>query len=181
MRPGLRKLALTAHVVTSVGWLGAVAAFLALSVAGMVGDDVQRVRGAYLAMELIGWFVIVPMSFASLVIGLIQALGTEWGVFRHYWILIKLVLNVLASGVLLLHMLPIQQVASLAATTALSSDDLRELRVQLVGDAAAALVVLLVATSLSVIKPRGMTRYGHRKQRPRKRGDARGPSNERHR
>ena len=164
MRPGTRKLALTIHVVASVGWLGAVSAFLALSIAGLIGEDVQRVRGAYLAMEMIGWSVIVPLSIASLITGLIQSLGTEWGLLRHYWILIKLVLNVLASVVLLLHMMPIGQVAQVAATAPLSSTDLHGLRIQLIADAAAALVVLLVATGLSVIKPRGMTRYGRRKQ-----------------
>jgi hypothetical protein len=37
MTPRLRKFALTAHVTSSVGWLGAVAAFLALAVAGLTG------------------------------------------------------------------------------------------------------------------------------------------------
>jgi len=162
MTPRLRKLALIAHVVSSVGWLGAVGAFLALSIAGLISDGDQPVRAAYLAMDMIGWFVIVPSSFASLLTGLIQSSGTEWGLFRHYWVLIKLVLNVLASTVLLIHMQPIGHVASVAATTSLSSTDLHGLRIQLVADAAAALVVLLVATALSVVKPRGVTRYGRR-------------------
>ena len=55
MTPGLRKFALTAHVTSSVGWLGAVAAFLALAVAGLAVRDAQTVRASYLSMELIGW------------------------------------------------------------------------------------------------------------------------------
>jgi hypothetical protein len=160
MTPATRKLALTVHVVTSVGWLGAVAAFLALAVAGLTSSDPQRVRAVYLAMELLGWFVIVPASWASLLSGLIQSLGTEWGLFRHHWIVIKLVLNVLAGGVLLLHMGPIGEAARAAAGPAPSIADLHGARVQLVGDAIAALAVLAVATALSVIKPRGVTRYG---------------------
>ncbi|MEO8549392.1 MAG: hypothetical protein ABI678_05450 [Kofleriaceae bacterium] len=163
MTPVVRKLALITHVVASVGWLGSVAAFLALSIAGLIGKDPQRVRAAYLAMEMIGWFVIVPLSVASLVTGLIQSLGTEWGLFRHYWILIKLVLNVLASAVLLLHMMPIGHVADIAATSVLGSD-LHGIRVQLIADATAAIVVLLVATGLSIIKPRGLTKYGRKRR-----------------
>lgn len=163
MSPIVRKLALVTHVVASVGWLGSVCAFLALSIAGLIGEDPQRVRGAYLAMEMIGWYVIVPLSVASLLTGLIQSLGTEWGLFRHYWIVIKLVLNVLASAVLLLHMMPIGHVADIAATQGLGPD-LHGARVQLIADATAAIVVLLVATGLSIIKPRGLTKYG-RKQR----------------
>jgi hypothetical protein len=163
MTPGVRKLALTAHVVSSVGWLGAVAAFLALAVAGVTSTHAPMVRGAYLAMECTGWFVIVPLSLASLLTGLIQSLGTEWGLLRHYWILVKLVLTVLATLVLLVHMQPIGDVAAVAAERSLSSADLARLRIQLIADAGAALLVLLGATVLSVFKPRGLTRYGRRR------------------
>jgi hypothetical protein len=59
LTPRLRKLALTAHVTSSVGWLGAVVAFLALSIASLASQDPQTVRGAYLVMELTGWVVLV--------------------------------------------------------------------------------------------------------------------------
>jgi hypothetical protein len=165
MTPFVRKFALTAHVTASVGWLGSVAAFLALAVAGLTSQDAARVRAAYLAMEMTGWLVIVPLSVASLVTGLIQSLATTWGLFRHYWIVIKLLINVFASVLLLVHMRPTTYLAGVAATTTLSGTDLRGLRVQLVADAGAAVVILLVATVLSVYKPRGMTAYGRRKQR----------------
>ena len=64
MTPRLRKFGLTAHVMFSVGWLGAVAAYLALAIAGLTSQDAQMVRAAYLAMKLIGWSVIVPLSLA---------------------------------------------------------------------------------------------------------------------
>ena len=54
MRPRLRKFVLTAHVVSSVGWLGAIAVFLALAIAGLASQQAQLVRGAYLAMESTG-------------------------------------------------------------------------------------------------------------------------------
>lgn len=85
MTPALRKLALTAHVVCAVGWIGAVAAFLALALAGLVSADAQAARAMYLAMDLTGWYVIVPLCLASLATGLVQALGTPWGLVRHYW------------------------------------------------------------------------------------------------
>ena len=120
------------------------------------------VRAAYLAMELTAWFVIVPLSLASPLTGLVQSLGTTWGLFRHYWVLAKLLITIPASIVSLLHMQPISRIASVAAETTLSSADLRALRIQLVANAGAALLVLLVATTLSVYKPPGMTRYGRR-------------------
>ena len=107
MTPGLRKFALTAHVTTSVGWLGAVAAFLALAIAGLTSQDAHLLRAAYLAMELTAWSIIVPLSLASPLTGLVQSLGTPWGLFRHYWVLVKLLITIPASIVLLLHMQPI--------------------------------------------------------------------------
>jgi hypothetical protein len=84
MTPGVRKFALVAHVTSSVGWLGAVAAFLVLSVAGLTSERAETVRGAYVAMNLIGLVAIVPLSLAALLTGLIQSLGTHWGLFKHY-------------------------------------------------------------------------------------------------
>jgi uncharacterized membrane protein len=162
MTPGLRKLALTAHVASSVGWLGAVVAFLALAVVGLTSQDAETVRGAYLVMEPAAWFVLVPLAFASLVTGLVQSLGTTWGLFRHYWVLFKLVINVLATIVLLLYM---ETFSFLAGVAADSNADLGAVRnASPVLHAALALLLLLVATVLAVYKPRGMTPYGRRKQ-----------------
>lgn len=169
MAPRLRKLALTAHVTSSVGWLGAVAGFLALAVAGLTSQDAQMVRAAYLAMESITRFVIVPLALASLLTGLVQSLGTTWGLFRHYWVLVKLVVTVLATIVLLLQTAPISYLAGVAAETTLASGDLREARISLVAHAGGGLLVLLVPQALSVYKPRGMTRYGQRKQHEQRR------------
>ena len=173
MTPRLRSFALTAHVTSSVGWLGAVAAFLALAIAGLTSQDTQTVQATYIATELITWFVIVPLSVASLLTGLVSSLGTAWGLFRHYWVLSKLLLTIFATLLLLLHTQPIGYVARVAAETTLSSADLRGLRVQLVADAGAALLVLLVNTTLAVYKPWGLTRYGQRKLHER---HARGPA-----
>ena len=178
MNPRLRKFALTMHITSSVGWLGAVVVFLALAIAGLTSQNAQTVRGAYLAMELTGWLVLVPLSLVSLLTGIIQALGTAWGLFRHYWVLFKLAITVVASVLLLVHMQVAGHVADAAAKTNLSGDDLDGMRIQLLADASAALLVLLVAVTLSVFKPRGLTRYGWRKQhelraqqRPAARGD----------
>jgi len=173
MTPELRKFALMTHVTSSVGWLGAVAAFLCLAIAGIGSADPQLVRAAYLAMHLTTWFVIVPLSLASFVTGLVEAVGTPWGLFRHYWVTTKLMLTVVATLLLLLHTQPIGRVASVAAATVLSGGDLRQVRLQLVGDAAAALFVLLVTTTLSVYKPWGMTPYGIRTQSETLNGDRR--------
>jgi hypothetical protein len=158
----LRKLILTAHVVASVGWLGAVIAYLALDIAAVTSPDVQVVRSAYLAMDLTVRSVIVPLALASVLIGIVNALSTPWGLFRHYWVLMKLLLTVLAAAVLLAET---KTVASLAALAG-SGVDPRDLPGTL-PHSIGGLVVLLTTTVLSVYKPPGLTRYGWHKQRER--------------
>ena len=161
MTPGLRKFALTVHLTFSVGWIGAVVAYLALGVSAVTSQDAQTVRAAWIAMELTGWFAIVPLALASLLTGLVMSLGTKWGLFRHYWVLISLVLTIFATVVLLLHMPTVSSFADVAR--AADSADLGGLGGDLL-HAGVGLLVLLVIQVLNVYKPRGMTPYGWRKQ-----------------
>jgi hypothetical protein len=162
MTPHLRKFALTAHVTTTVGWLGAVVVFLALGIVGLTSQDAQTVRGAYLVMEPAAWLVLVPLAFASLLTGLVMSLGTTWGLFRHYWVLFKLLINVFATIILLTYMETFSFMAGVAADP---SGDLALVRnASPMLHAVLALLVLLVATVLAVYKPRGVTPYGRRKQ-----------------
>jgi hypothetical protein len=159
----LRKFALTVHVVVSVGWVGAVASFLVLSTVGLVSADAQLVRASCVAMELTYRSVIVPLGLISLATGIISSLGTDWGLFRHYWVLVKLLLTVAAVVLMLVHTQPVGRMAAVATEKALSAADLAGLRFQLVTYAGAALVALIFATALSTYKPRGRTGHGARK------------------
>jgi uncharacterized membrane protein len=165
MPPRLRKLVLTLHVTTTVGWLGAVVAFLALAVIGMTSQDPQTVRGVYLVMEPAAWFALVPLAVVSLLVGIVQSLGTTWGLFRYYWVLFKLMINVVATLVLLLYMETFRAMAAAAADPQAELDAVRNPSPVVHGFLA--LVLLVVATVLAVYKPRAMTRYGQRKQRER--------------
>ena len=162
LRPGLRRFALTVHVGCSVASLGAVAAFLILAVTGLSGGDERLVRAAYLGMNLIIHFAVVPLILAALLTGIIQGIGTPWGLVRHYWVLAKLVLTVLIIGVLLLQLTGIGQLAVAAASEGQFAPELN-LRRSAVLHATGGLVALLLPLALSVYKPRGMTRYGWRK------------------
>ena len=160
MSPSIRKLALTAHVISSIGWVGALAVFLAHSIVSVTSDDVQIVRAACLAMGLSAWFVILPFSLASLATGLLQAVGTAWGLLRHYWVVIKLLSTSVATAVLLLKLAPISSLAAAAKTLSFTSSELLDLKTSLLAHAAGGLVVLLLATVLAIYKPAGITARG---------------------
>jgi len=159
LSPWLRNLALTAHVTTSIGWFGAVAGFLALAVPGLVSEDAETVRSAYVAMELTAWLAIVPMALSSFLTGVISSLGTPWGLFRHYWVLVKLLITVFATVILLLQREPIGHLADVAAESGIAAGDLLAERIAGTVHAGAALFVLVVLIVLSVYKPAGRTPF----------------------
>lgn len=163
MRPSarVRKVVLTAHVTCSVGWIGAVAVFLALAIVGLTSRDIILARGAYLAMAVTAWEVVVPLAFASLVTGLVSSLCTSWGLFRHYWIVFKLLLTAFSTAILMIHMRPIDALARQAAHAGVLTDALQSL---MVIASSLAIVALVVVTALSVYKPRGVTPVGARSE-----------------
>ncbi len=129
----MKRLNLLLHVTSSAGWWGAVAAFLALAMAG-------DARG----MVLTGWGALVPLAALSSLTGLIQSLGGAWGLVRHWWVVFKIVLTLPCTALLLLHLMVLDRAGARAAG-------------QMTVDAVLALVVLMVPLALSVYKPRGVT------------------------
>ena len=157
-----RKVLLTVHVISAVGWIGAACAYLPLTVAALTSKSDDTVRAAFIAMELV-YFALIPLAATALVTGLAQALLTNWGLLRHRWIVAKLFLTVVAFGVM---------VNNLGEVSAHADHVRHAPGAELPGGAAAhglehagvgALILLLVAT-LGLYKPGGLTRYGRRKQ-----------------
>jgi hypothetical protein len=161
MTPALRRLTFTTHITSSVGWVGAVMAFLALAVIGFTSDDEVKVRGAYLLMAPAAWFVLVPLAHASLLSGIVLSLATPWGLFRHYWVVLKLGITVFSTVILLIYMGTFRQMAGVAADPVLDLAAVRN--ASPIVHAILALILLLAATVLGVYKPFGMTDYGRRK------------------
>lgn len=162
MTPRLRKLGLLMHIALSVGWLGAVVAFVPLAIASFSKNS-ELARASYLAMSVVGRGALLPLSVAALVSGVVQSLGTKWRLFQHYWVLVKLVLTLLATVALFLHQATaITDAARLAAGASedlLHSGQLRQLGVQLLADASLGVLVLLAITIIAVYKPWGLV--GH--------------------
>jgi hypothetical protein len=110
-------------------------------------------------MDLVGWYVIVPLAIGSLLTGILMSLGTRWGLLRHYWVLIALVLTMFATAVLLLHMPTVTATADVARRA--DDADLHALGGDVIHPGLGVLVLLTVAV-LNVYKPRGVTPYGRR-------------------
>lgn len=155
---------LAVHLSTSVGWLGAVVAYLVLDLTVATSDDPQLVRASWIAMGRVVSYVIVPLAFASLLTGILISVGTRWGLFRHWWVIVSLALTVVALLVLLLEMGVVDRMAALAAHASTTDAALGEMPSTL-PHSIGGVIVLLVVHWLNVFKPRGLTRYGWRKER----------------
>jgi len=108
------------------------------------------------------WFVLVPLAHASLLSGIALSLGTTWGLFRHYWVVAKLLITAFATVILLIYMGTFRQMAGVAADPVVDLTLVRN--ASPIVHAILASILLLTATVLAVYKPLGMTAYGRRRQ-----------------
>lgn len=167
MAPGLRKCVLTVHITASGGWIGGVIAYLCLVIAALMRPTVGLLQAVWSAMAIIAWYGLAPLALLALLTGLVLALGTKWGLFQHYWVLISLVMTLVAVIILLTQLPRIRAMASLAA-----AGDIVFPQLGLWGQllhAGVGLLVLLVIQVLNIYKPRGITPYGWKKQRAQQR------------
>jgi hypothetical protein len=167
LSPPVRRLALAVHLSCSVGWLGAVVAYLVLDLTVATSKDDAAVRSAWMAMGLVVSWAIVPLALASVLTGIVMALGTKWGLFRHWWVLVSFVLTVLATVVLLSEARVVTRSAAIAAASTTAAE-LRSLPPTL-PHSIGGLGVLLVVQVLNIYKPPGVTPYGWRKQQEERR------------
>jgi SNF family Na+-dependent transporter len=159
LSPNLRRAVLLTHLLGGVGWFGSVAAYLCLSITGLTTTDPQLAQASYLAMDVIGWSVVVPLSAVVVLAGLVQGAGTAWGVTRHWWVLLKLLMTMIAAAALLMHMQPTAILAAAARAERLTDPDLQGLRFELVLAPSLALLLLAFNAGLGVVKPKGLTPF----------------------
>jgi hypothetical protein len=151
----MKKFLLSLHLLFSIGWLGAVAGFLALSLTGYFSKDIWVVKSSYISMNIIMKYVIVPTCIGSLISGIVQSATSNWGFFKYYWILAKMVLTVIITFLLLLHTSLISSLAYIATYDDLLQSDLSKERFQVIFDAFGAFLILIVIVCISVFKPWG--------------------------
>ena len=160
--PRVRRPLLATHVICSVGWIGAALAYLALGLAARLSDQPGTVQAAWIGMDLIVWPVLLPLGGLAWLTGILLSLVTHWGLLRHYWVVIALVLTTVALVVMVLHL----PTVTAAATVARTGDAAAISR--LGGDVlhpGAGVAVLIVVAVLNIYKPRGLTPRGQRHAR----------------
>ncbi|MEU9076007.1 DUF2269 domain-containing protein [Kitasatospora sp. NPDC048538] len=167
--PRARKSLVVVHVVASVSWLALMLCLLTLAVTALATEDADRLRSAYRAMGMLGDALILPLSLATLVSGVVLGLGTSWGLFRYYWVSAKFWLTLAAAAASLIalsaRLHDAVRVVNAHPTGPISAADLGFVRLNTVIVPSVALALYLFAVVLSVFKPWGRRRPGSRRGR----------------
>jgi hypothetical protein len=142
------------HVAASVALLGEVWGLTVLNLVATRTDDLTLARSAYRLMTPMIFGGGIPLSLTALATGLTLALGTHWGLTKHAWILGKLLLLIatILVGMLLLN--PEGMATAIQAPVRPRTDQWTQ--VELLG---IQLLMLITATTLSVVKPRRRTTH----------------------
>jgi hypothetical protein len=173
MRPKLRRLVLVVHVIVSVGALGLYLGLLTLAITGLTTNDPETLRTAYRAMGIFADVLIIPISLAILITGLTLALGSQWGLLRHYWVLTKLLLTLgLATASIFGLRARIAEAVGNLPAVGVPASDVGMVGVWLVVLLPIALGVYATTTVLSIYKPWGLTRRGRRARQAASSGEA---------
>lgn len=162
--PTARKTVLAVHVIASVSWIGASLCLVTLALTGRFASDAKVSTGAYVATNVITSNVTVPVSLATLVTGLLIAMGTKWGLFRHWWVLVSLLATALMTGLVFFALDPLTSEIARRALAADGSvptaDAVGNLGVSAIVAPCVATVALSAIAALNVFKPRGRVRSG---------------------
>jgi hypothetical protein len=151
LRGRAREAALILHVLTSVGWFGIAVAVVVGAFAARTTAEPAFAHAIYRVLAASPWLS-VPAGLTAAATGTLVGLGSPYGLIRHWWVVVKILLTiaVVTTDAALVSALARQAAATDRAVP------------PLYGSTTAHIVVLVIATALSVIKPRGLTPWGRR-------------------
>lgn len=155
-----RKAVLIAHLASAAAWLGMSVVFGILTISALSAPAGTPAVFAVAIGAFVGWPLVV-VALLTLSSGAVLALGSKYGLFRYWWVTVKLVITIILITLVILVLIP--SVAELAGSAATSTTIV--LDQQLIFPPVVSSVALLFAISLSVLKPWGRTRRekaGHR-------------------
>lgn len=175
--PRLRKSMLFVHIVTGVGWMGTDIALMILVFGALRSDDAERVAASYLATAYIGVLAVPVLAVAMTISGIILSLGSGLGLFKHWWVFVKLLISLVLCVLVWLALLPelttLPDMVEMGASADQVRDRLGEATVGLLFPPVVSFTMMAVASLLSIFKPWGRTPWTRPSRRPATRPDSR--------
>lgn len=84
-----RNWLLSLHIASGGLWFGTALCSVALALGFRSLGDGRVLHGINLARNLMGEFIIVPSAIFSVITGFLLCSFTNWGFFKHYWVIVK--------------------------------------------------------------------------------------------
>ena len=164
MRPRTRKGVLVAHIVAAGAWIGLDVMLGVLVFTPLLTADPAVAALCYQAMPLLFWPILVS-GLTSLATGVVLGMGTHHGLVRHWWVLVKLVLNVVLTALVLVLLGPAMDDAAHAGRRLAAGLPIDVDLSSLVFPPIVSGTSLVVATVLAVYRPWGRVRRVERGSR----------------
>lgn len=158
-----RKAVLVLHIISAVGWIGVDLALLPLVITGLTSDDGESVAATYRAIAVLVPWTVPALSLSIVATGVLLGLGTRWGLLRHWWVAVKLVISLLLTALVFVALLP--GVNALEVTGGTTGDEVRaalEDPMMFLYPPVVSGILLTFSAILSVAKPWGRTGRGRR-------------------
>jgi len=157
MRPRTRKGVLVAHIVAAGAWIGLDVMLGVLVFTPLLTSDTAVAALCYQVMPLLLWPILLS-GLASLATGVVLGLGTHHGLVRHWWVLVKLVLNLVLTLLVVVLLGPGLDEAAEAGRQLAAGVPVDVDLSNLVYPPIVSGTSLVVATVLAVFKPWGRVR-----------------------
>jgi len=101
-----RKGVLLIHIASAGAWLGVDVVMAVLIFTALGSDDRATKALAFQALELFVVWSLLATGLTCLATGIVLGLGSRWGVLRYWWVALKLALNLLLTGLVLVALAP---------------------------------------------------------------------------
>ena len=106
MPPKVRRTVLVLHIIAAVSWLGLTFADVTLAITAMASENPEVRHAMFRALGTIADILLIPVAWTAFLTGLLLALGTQWGLLRHKWVLTKFCLTVLTVALTTFSLVP---------------------------------------------------------------------------
>jgi hypothetical protein len=104
--PRTRKSILLVHIASAGAWLGIDVVMAVLVFTALFTDDDRTKALSFQALGLVAVWPLLTMGMLCLLTGILLGLGSRYGLFRYWWVAVKLALNLLLSGLVLVALAP---------------------------------------------------------------------------
>jgi hypothetical protein len=159
---GTRKSVLVVHIASAGAWLGVDVVMAVLVFRALLTDDSGAKALSFRALEVVAVGPLLACGLVCLLSGVLLGLSSRYGLVRYWWVAVKLILNLVLTGLVLVALAP--EVAAHAGQARQFDAGLPvPLEVgQLIFPPIVSPTALLVAMVLAVFKPWGRIRRSDR-------------------